>query len=621
MKNKLGYSKKIIIKLSFFSIFLLAFNSFAITNDEPCNAISLNVNQSCSSSSFTTVGATTSIGIQDPACAGSTYKDVWFKAIVPANGIIQVETQAAGMSDSGMALYTGTCNSLVVRTCDDDGGSGFMSLTWCNNLTPGETVWIRVWRYTGTGTFGICATQQASINCYGNAAAGQDCIGSTPICNINGYCGNTSALYSASSSWPELDNVFTCGGLNNDSFISFVADSTSFVFNVIQTSSLNGDGIQFMVFSAPSCGSASITSYTCEGQISPSLTPTTVTANGLTPGQTYYIVIDGYAGDVCDYTISLPLTGGGVSLPVKINPPTSNICLGQTVQLIAENGNGNYDWISSPDVTSLNVTNNDTVVANPLTVGTFTYVVNSNSGNSSCPNADTDTAIVNVMVGPVTTDGITDTICATGSSTVQGATSNGNPLWTIQAGAGTLTNVNSINPTYNSVTADEGNTVILTMTLVGCGGTSISHDTIRVLPKLFTRVNGNMFYCPSAGSTHLTIPDSLILDSAVWKNNGTVIANAFNTNLSAGSYDIRFWSLNSLCSRDTTITIVSQQDLVLENDQFICQNTYTFSGNIGGGGTGSWAYLNNPNPVPTFSNNTLNATVNFPFTEGSGQEP
>lgn len=585
------------------------------SNDDPCNAIPLTVNTSCSLQANTTVNATAS-SVADPSCAGSSFLDVWFTVVVPANGSLIIDTQTGTgmMTDSGMAWYTGDCNSLTEIYCDDDSGTGLMSMISSNTLTPGDIIYVRFWRYSGTGTFNMCVMNPPTMPvCGDNPIAGDNCLNASPVCNLNGYCGNTSATYTATTGWSQLTNEF-CSGLQNDSYIKFVADSSSIGFYVWQTSSQNGDGIQMMVYSSSTCGSGAVTSYSCYSQISPDVNPSYISASGLTPGNTYYIIIDGFSNDVCDYVIGLSQGSGGIALPAGINPNSSNICLGESVNLTASGGDGNYDWTTSPNSSELNSTNTANVVATPTNVGTSIYVITTLSGPAACPNSNTDTAFVYVMTTPTAGDGITDTICALSNSTVVGATSNGSGTWTIQNGAGTLTGANTLTPTYQSVLADEGNTVILDFTVTGCGGFAISHDTIRVLPRLYTHINGNMSFCPSVGSTHLTAPDSLILDSVVWKMGTTTVANSFNTNLSAGTYNVTFWGENSLCSKDTTITITTQQVLVLENDQYICQNTHTFTGNTGGGGSGIWSYANNPTPPPTFSNNNLNNTVTFPFT-------
>lgn len=133
----------------------------ALTNDDPCSAISLTVSTTCSYSTYTNSGAAASGGITAPGCANYIGSDVWFSAVVPATGVLTVDLQSGVITDSGMAFYSGTCGSLTLLECDDDDSTnGLMSNISMVGLTPGQTIFIRVWEYgnNNNGTFGICAT-------------------------------------------------------------------------------------------------------------------------------------------------------------------------------------------------------------------------------------------------------------------------------------------------------------------------------------------------------------------------------------------------------------------------------------------------------------------------------
>ena len=145
-----------------------------------------------------------------------------------------------------------------------------------------------------------------------------------------------------------------------------------------------------MIYSG-GCGSGTVTSYTCINQMYPGIS--TVTANGLTIGNTYYLMIDGYGGDVCDYQVNAN-TGSGILLPVSLNTNAVTINNGASTTLTVSGGDGSYVW--SP-ATGLNTTTGNTVTASPTT--TTTYTVSSVSGNSLCPSASTDQVIVTIPPG------------------------------------------------------------------------------------------------------------------------------------------------------------------------------------------------------------------------------
>jgi hypothetical protein len=79
--------------------------------------------------------------------------------------VVIAETFSSGLADAitdtGMAAYSGTCEGpLVQLACDDDGGVGLFSQITLIGLTPGETIFLRVWEYGGNqaGSFSICTS-------------------------------------------------------------------------------------------------------------------------------------------------------------------------------------------------------------------------------------------------------------------------------------------------------------------------------------------------------------------------------------------------------------------------------------------------------------------------------
>jgi len=95
-----------------------------------------------------------------PGCASFSGNDVWYAVTIPASGTLTVETNndGTGNFDTGMAVYSGACGSLVFVECDDDDSAdGNYSMI---NLarTPGEVLYVNTWRYGG----GAAITYQIS---------------------------------------------------------------------------------------------------------------------------------------------------------------------------------------------------------------------------------------------------------------------------------------------------------------------------------------------------------------------------------------------------------------------------------------------------------------------------
>lgn len=370
-------------------------------NDDPCSATPLTVSTSCNYTQYTNVGATNTAGAPAPGCASYSGQDVWFSFVVPANGIVSINSLEGSMTDGGMALYSGTCGALSLVECDDDDSeNGAMAKIARYSLTPGATMFVRYWDYGGgTGTFSMCVSTMP--DCGSSPPAGNSCAQATPICDFNGYCGNTSGSYTANE-WSSscgflglsdcgLTGEF-CGSIENNSFLSFVASETTISFDIWVTSSLYNYGIQLYIFQSAGSCSGDVTGYgDCyyPDMVEPGAV--TITAGGLTIGETYYIMIDGNAGDVCDYVIG---ANSGFDIPVSVDPVSATICEGESVDLTATGGDGSYTWDADPD---LNTTSGANVTATPSGgPNTYTYTVNSATGNPLCPSSSTATATITV---------------------------------------------------------------------------------------------------------------------------------------------------------------------------------------------------------------------------------
>ena len=99
----------------------------------------------------------------DPADASGNGGDVWFSAIVPANGMLtlEVNTETGGITDTGGAVYSGSCGSLTLVECNDDGSTnGAHPIINIDDMAlAGQTVYFRVWEYGGdsAGDFQVSA--------------------------------------------------------------------------------------------------------------------------------------------------------------------------------------------------------------------------------------------------------------------------------------------------------------------------------------------------------------------------------------------------------------------------------------------------------------------------------
>lgn len=278
-----------------------------LANDDPCTAEVLTVGATCVNTTGDLTTSTDS-GVGDPTCANYGGQDVWYSVIVPASGQLEFETstEPGGITDGGMAIYSGTCGSLTLIECDDDDGPGLMSAITDYTLTPGATIFIRVWEYGSNveGEFNVCVYEP---DCSANTT--NDYCEDPGILTYgvgDNFASSTTNIYSAD----EPDNLLSefCGSVENNSWYQFTANNTTetFVISTV-TNCANNQGIQAQVYdyTEPLTGSACCAGFTAVSNcFSPGTNSGgTVTATGLTVGETYILMIDGFAGDNCDFVI------------------------------------------------------------------------------------------------------------------------------------------------------------------------------------------------------------------------------------------------------------------------------------------------------------------------------
>ncbi len=580
------------------------------TNDEPCNAIQLpNVTSTCQFGQYTTVGATASLGAPTPSsCIGgsgaaiggfsSSSHDVWFSITVPASGNVDVTVQpnsgVGSITDGVMALYTGTCSSLTQVVCSDDNSAypgtsnDLLPLISANGLTPGETVYLRYWGFgTSSGTFGICAS----------TATNDDCANALYICDINGYSASTSASYTPDRPDNMHGNNETQAGVNlpdgtdsggpfgsggpwgtgspfidvnieNNSWIKFTASSTTATLNVSIYDCWIGNypsgGIQMQVFEATNC-----TNFIPVSNFEESSTGFVLTANGLTVGNDYYLMIDGYAGDICNYTIT---ADSGVQFP-EINP-VAPICPGETITLTAPPGATSYLWAHSGETTQ-------SVVVTPAISQTYTAEV-----TGLCDFKQTLTVDVVVKPKPnvLITNGNNVAICLGDNVnlTATGATSY---IWSTSE-TNSVINVSPTSLTNYSVIGD----------LNGCTDTASVTVSINSLPTLSVNPTAVDAGCGlSDGALNGAVASGTPSFTYSWSDGtNTIGSNANLINIPVGNYYLTVTDGNS-CSQNFGPFNVSNPGAppvpsITVNDNTPCFNgSVNLTGNGVAGATFNWS--------------------------------
>lgn len=161
--------------------------------------------------------------------------------------------------------------------------------------------------------------------CDDPAPPGLDCFSAPLLCqqDLVGYCSTNPEIFN-----PVAPPPFCAGADNNVQWISFVAGTTSMQLSVTFQNcqgTANGSGIQGQVFgnSSSDCNNNSFFQVSnCYESFGTSPGVAVLNIGPLVPGEIYYFVIDGWNGDVCDWSVEL--TGGSAS-PPPIDPNTVNI--------------------------------------------------------------------------------------------------------------------------------------------------------------------------------------------------------------------------------------------------------------------------------------------------------
>ncbi|MGB0165977.1 MAG: proprotein convertase P-domain-containing protein, partial [Luteibaculum sp.] len=232
-------------------------------------------------------------------------------------------------------------------------------------------------------------------SCADNPEAADDCVNATPICDLNGYCGSTEDYHNDNQ-----NGINHCGSVENNTWLKFTASATQVMLKAYAFGCENGDGIQMWVgTSAQACNwtGASANGVACEGGSGFGISYNDFNINGLTPGQTYYLMIDGFAGDVCKYVIEavsgvLPLVDAGEDFTVCTS--------GASFQLNGTSAAANGWYWTSTGTGSFNNPNilkpNYTPSSSDLAAG-FVHLILHHPGDGICNEPDQDTIRVSFI--------------------------------------------------------------------------------------------------------------------------------------------------------------------------------------------------------------------------------
>ena len=491
-------------------ILVLSIQSFG-QSDNPCGAPSLTPGASCVNQTGSYLSSSTATaGVPAPGCGNypTGGDDVWYQVTVPASGqlTIDLNTSTGGPTDMAMAWYSApSCSGpfTLIECDDDDSNNGAMPMINRTGLTPGSTIYVRIWEYGANsyGNFQICATSTTTGACIGGQ--NNNCATADPFCTgtAYNYC-NTTGVASA--------GAYNCLLTTPNPMWMYLNIATGGNIDIqIQQFTNAGTGIDvdfalYGPYSSVAAGCASVTGSTTPVDCSYS-TDFTETANitGAVAGQFYLLLITNYNGS--SGYIQFSQTGGS--------------------------GSTNCSIVNPCDITSLTATSTTCNASNQYSVsGSLSFIDQPTSGtltvSSSCGGSQTFnapfTSPINYNLTGLTPNGASCTVTATFSATVCSETvtytspaipvvnagadviiCNGGstPLTATGASTYTWSPTTALSPTTGaSVTANPTATTTYTVTGTNAAGCTAS-DAVQVTVNPVATVNAGTDQTICAGST------------------------------------------------------------------------------------------------------------------------
>lgn len=240
-----------------------------------------------SSTMFNNSGGTTVAS--DPAFScrfggpGQGFGTSWFKfvAIGPS---ATIDTNGSLTGDTMLAVYSGTCGAFTELACDDDSGSGLLSMLTVTGLTVSTTYYIQVAGF-GAGNVGA---NTLNVACAAGPPPGDDCADA-----LMGACDSSVTVDLSTMSTDPTDPVYSCsfGGPAQGvgtAWITFVATDTS---AKVSTNASTSASDTLLALYDGTCGS--FVELCCSDDDGIGLL-SEFCCEGLTPGNTYYIQVSSF---------------------------------------------------------------------------------------------------------------------------------------------------------------------------------------------------------------------------------------------------------------------------------------------------------------------------------------
>ncbi len=388
--------------------------------------------------------------------------------------------------------------------------------------------------------------------------AGNTCPQAPILCeNLDGYC-NTINNNNTPQSFPG------CPGwqLNNDEWFAFFAGTTSISIQVVPSNCTQGPNMGLQAGIYAGCGPPW---QPMALQCACTQNPFTLTSNNYVVGQVYYFVLDGCAGNVCNYTINV-LSGSTVGVPPNDPGPisgTSPVCQGTSTpfNIAPVTAATVYTWTLTPaSAGTINGQGSRNITINWSNDYSGPVELCVQVSNLCYSNPNIQCFEVDVIQRPTAQISGSGVICANNPQPVDLSVSfTGEGPWVFTYainGANQAPITTSENPYIIQATQPGTYTLVSVSTEVGnCTGTVSGSATITEINLNAQAVPTNEECGQGNGSINLNYGGGNAPYNFEWSNG----ANTQNlTNLSAGEYTVTITDGNG-CTVVRTAQVEDQQ--------------------------------------------------------------
>ncbi len=172
------------------------------------------------------------------------------------------------------------------------------------------------------------------------------CSDACILCDLDGYIGRNVLEFP----W-EAPPTFCAPQFHSINWLGFIAGTPSITLEITTFNCQTGEGLQAQIYRTADCSS-----WVPVSGCDPAFNYTTLTATGLQPGETCFLVIDGNGGDICDFRVDV-VSGLAIAPDVEGAPQIdgpANFCPGENAFYTAGNvtGAAAYTWTLNDSIIS-----------------------------------------------------------------------------------------------------------------------------------------------------------------------------------------------------------------------------------------------------------------------------